>query len=95
MYKRAKYGNKKVELDGYVFDSKAEAARYQDLVLTQAAGDIDLLSCQPKFVLQEGFKDRTGKHERAITYTADFEYWEGSLHVVEDVKSSFTRTEPT
>lgn len=91
MVRRAKYGNRKVEVDGILFDSKAEARRYQELKLLELGGNIADLKRQPLFVLEEGFRDRNGKHERAITYIADFEYVENGVHVVEDVKSAFTR----
>jgi hypothetical protein len=40
---RPKYGNRKTEIDGYLFDSQAEARRYKELKLMQAAGEIDTL----------------------------------------------------
>jgi len=82
-----KYGNKKVIVDGVKFDSKAEAERYRELALLKKAGLIRNLKLQPKFLLQDKFK-YNGKTERAISYIADFEYFdvqEGSF-VVEDVK---------
>jgi hypothetical protein len=48
-YRRHKYGASKVEIDGYRFDSKAEARRYQELVLLQKANRILNLECHPKF----------------------------------------------
>jgi len=80
-----KYGNKKVEIDGYKFDSKAEARRYQELKLLEKAGEITNLELQPKFELVP----KTAKR-RAVTYTADFAYWENGRDVVEDVKSPAT-----
>ena len=96
-----KYGNKKVEIDGYTFDSQAEARRYQELKLLEKAGEITKLQLQPKFELVP----KTKKH-RAVTYTADFMYTEtifayykggsiGSLTVVEDVKSPATAKDKT
>jgi len=85
-----KYGNVKTKLDGYVFDSKAEADRYQQLRLLQKAGQISELEVHPKFVLQWGFRDGMGKWRRAISYEADFQYWEGERFVVEDVKGKRT-----
>ena len=46
-----KYGNKKIQFDGHVFDSKKEARRYRDLLLLQSAGEISDLETQFKFVL--------------------------------------------
>lgn len=84
----SKYGNRKVTLDGYTFDSKAEARRYNELKVLEQAGIIRDLQVHPVFVLQEGFKDRHGKRQRAITYEGDFQYIEVStdVTVVEDVK---------
>lgn len=81
-----KYGNHKVELDGYTFDSKREACHYQDLKLRVAASDISDLLVHPKFLI-------TVNDEKICTYEADFQYRDadGKL-VVEDVKSAATRT---
>jgi hypothetical protein len=68
----AKYHNKKTEIDGHKFDSKKEAAKYSELVLLQKAGEISDIKLQPSFLLQEGFRDKTGYKHRAITYIADF-----------------------
>lgn len=82
-----KYNNKKVMLDGYKFDSKKEARRYQELKLLQVAGKIRDLELQPVFLLQEGFIKHL-KRIRAITYVADFKYidTESNKVIVEDVK---------
>jgi hypothetical protein len=85
-----KYGNKKVEVDGSTFDSKAEARRYEQLKLMLRAGAISELQLQPKYELQPAYRDRTGKHQRAITYSADFAYVENGGVVVEDVKGMET-----
>jgi hypothetical protein len=39
----------KVALDGHVFDSKKEAARYQDLKILELAGVIEDLEVHPKY----------------------------------------------
>jgi hypothetical protein len=91
-----KYGNKKVEIDGYKFDSQAEARRYQELKLLEKAGEITNLELQPKFELVPKTLKR-----RAVTYTADFAYWglddKDPVHtcVVEDVKSPATAKDKT
>ena len=87
--KRSKYGNTKVLADGRKFDSKAEYLRYLLLKNEVEAGAISALSCQPRFVLQEGFKYQ-GKNERAITYIADFMYKRDGKTVIEDVKGRRT-----
>ena len=96
--------------DGTVikFDSKREAARYDELMLMFQAGQIRDLKLQPQFTLQEAYTTPEGKRVRAIRYDADFSYekdgnaigcsgWErvlpdGWMYVVEDVKSKATKT---
>ena len=92
--KRNKYGAKKVEIDGHVFDSKKEGNRYLELKLQQHAGFIMNLELHPKFILQEGFRHK-GKSISSIKFTPDFRYKrkDGEL-VVEDVKGGkATKTE--
>lgn len=77
----SKYHSIRVEQDGYVFDSKAEAARYSELKLLERACAIERLEVHPKFPL-----DVNG--ERVGTYIGDFRYTKLPEHqvVVEDVK---------
>lgn len=84
---RNKYKAKKTLVDGVVFDSKKEAARYQELKLLEKAGIIKDLSLQPNFLLQGSFKCQ-GKTHRKIEYIADFQYYvvKDKKWVVEDVK---------
>ena len=88
----SKYHSKKIKIDGITFDSKAEANRYCELKLLERAGKIKDLSLQHKFELQPSFK-KNGKTIRAITYVADFVYFdfERMAHVVEDVKGFKTK----
>ena len=44
-----KYGNKKVELDGYVWDSIREKEYYQELKLRKLGGDIKKFIVKPTF----------------------------------------------
>ncbi len=97
---RAKYGNKRLTIDGVTWDSKREYQRW--LVLRQAEKDglISELERQPKFELVPAIKEKYVKHlktkdkvcERTaqlpITYTADFRYIKDGNIVVEDVKAS-------
>lgn len=69
----AKYRNKKVQIDMYLFDSIAESRRYKELALLERAGEIKDLQLQPRFLLQESFK-KNGKTYRKIEYIADFMY---------------------
>jgi len=79
-----KYHAARTEVDGIVFASKAEAARYCELKLLQGAGEITGLELQPKFPLIVNGK-------KVATYIADFRYTERGEVVVEDVKSVATR----
>jgi len=85
-----KYHARKVEIDGYQFDSQAEARRYQELLLLEKAGKIARLVVHPRFVLQDSFVRPDGQRVNPITYKADFQYLEREngkvVTVVEDVK---------
>ncbi len=89
---RSKYGNKKITIDGYQFDSLAEARRYEELCLMETAGAIKELFMQPRYELQKPFTDNEGKRHRAIFYIGDFYYVEvkTGLRIVEDVKGKAT-----
>ena len=80
----SKYRAVKTEVDGIVFDSKAEAQRYKDLKLLQRAGAISGLELQPRFPVFVNGK-------KVCTYIADFVYFEGQKRIVEDVKGMKTR----
>jgi hypothetical protein len=94
MTRRAKYGNRRTEYGGHIFDSQAEAQRYMVLRDMVERGDIRDLRLQPVYVLQEGFRGQAGKWYAPITYRGDFEYTdcESGALVVEDVKSKATMT---
>lgn len=95
----SKYNSRKTEVNGVLFDSKKEAARYRALILLMDAGQIKDLKLQPEFTIQEAFKTPQGETVRAIRYRADFSYLrranEGSEEtwerVVEDVKGVRTK----
>jgi hypothetical protein len=75
----SKYNAKKTEIDGYVFDSRAEADFYSTLRLREKAGEITDLVLQPKFpVVVEG--------KKICTYIADFQYNENGKQFIVDVK---------
>lgn len=100
MTTRRKYGNKKVEYCGILFDSKKEKDRYVVLRQAEAEGTIYDLKLQPKFELIPKITEKYIKHlktknkecERTIqlpiTYTADFSYIKDGERVIEDVKAS-------
>lgn len=90
------------------FDSKKEAARYDELMLLLKAKRIKNLKLQPEYTLQEAFTTPEGERIKAVRYRADFSYevlrhnryedYDGVEYVdewepvVEDVKSEGTRT---
>ena len=88
----SKFHSRKTTAYGITFDSKKEANRYGELRLLEMAGKIRELKRQVQFVLQPAFK-KNGKTIRAITYIADFEYYdlEQGKYIVEDVKGYKTK----
>lgn len=84
--KTSKMGNRKVNADGYTFDSEFEYSRYLELLLIEKAGMIRDLRVHPLYVVFDTFKDRFGRKHRAIEHEVDFEYREGDQLVVEDSK---------
>lgn len=95
MERRAKYGNRRVSLDGYEFDSRAESRRYEELRLLQKAGEIGHLVVHPVYEIAPG-ATLSGRRKPPLRYEADFEYMDtNGQRVVEDVKSDATRRNPT
>lgn len=80
-----KYKNEPIDVNGHSFASKAEARRYQVLLLMEQAGEIKNLRLQPKYELIPAFK-KNGKTFRKTEYIADFEYFQDGRTIVEDVK---------
>ena len=81
MYRRngqgRKYGNRKVQIDGYTFDSVKEGNRYIELKYLLAAGKIENLEMQKPYELVPAFRNaKTGKMERPMYYRADFVYFD-------------------
>lgn len=82
-----KYHNKKVTVDGVVFDSKKEAARYKELKTLERLKVISDLKLQVPFELVAPQRRADGKAERAVVYYADFTYRDSDgQFIVEDVK---------
>jgi len=79
--KQNKFHNKKVEIDGFTFDSLKESRRYISLKTLQTIGTIKNLHVHIPFRLS------------VATYICDFVYEnsDGDI-IVEDVKSKATRT---
>lgn len=81
--RKHKYGAVKTEVDGIVFASKKEAARYVELKLAERTGQITNLELQPEYeIVINGIK--CGK------YVADFRYKGAGKVFVEDVKGMKT-----
>lgn len=102
-----KYGNKKITVDGMLFDSKKEAQRYLELKMMQRAGMISNLELQKPYELipaQYETYERYGKNgkklkdgrkciENSCVYKADFSYYdkEKNMLIVEDTKGMKTK----
>ena len=101
-----KYGNRKITINGIMFDSIREANRYRELRLLERAGEIHTLELQKKYVLipaQYETVERYGKKgqrlkdgqrciEKECAYIADFTYFKRSgTFVVEDAKGMRTK----
>ena len=100
--RRRKYGNTKITVNGIQFDSKREAARYQELKLLERAGVISFLERQTKFQLipdqhapsnavytkgpRKGQRKPGKLLEKECSYIADFCYIQNGETVVEDAK---------
>jgi hypothetical protein len=105
---RSKYGARKTVVDGITFDSKKEAKRYRELKLLERAGEICCLRLQVPFELIPAQYEETGEVytkgankgkpkrgkciEKAVTYIADFVYYnsDATVRTVEDVKGMRT-----
>jgi len=95
---RHKYGAVRTERDGYIFASKAEAARYAELKLMEKAGLIESLELQPVFPLRVllttgtfkgAGKALAGEYPTIGKYIADFKYFRlepPTGWIVEEVK---------
>lgn len=82
----SKYRAKRVEVDGIRFDSRAEARRYGELRLLEAAGTISDLKLQVEYPIYL-------KGQYICTYRADFVYFdrEKGEWIIEDVKGVRTQ----
>lgn len=78
-----KFGAKKVEIDGIVFDSMAEGDRYGTLKLLERAKQVRGVTVKPEYPLKV--------NGVLIGYfTPDFGYFEGGRNYVDDVKGVIT-----
>lgn len=87
-----KYGNRRIDTEDGSFDSQKEFRRWKELKLMERAGLITQLSRQTKFELVPNQIEGGKVVERAVTYKADFCYWQDGRFICEDVKSEATKT---
>ncbi len=86
-----KYGNKKTAVDGIMFDSMREAARWQELRLLERAGHIRDLKRQQAFELAPSVKFEGAKRAQpALRLIVDFTYDEHGKRIAEDSKGVIT-----
>jgi hypothetical protein len=87
---KTKFGvaKKKVVIDGITFDSRAEAARYNQLQLLVRTGEISELQVHPEFILVDAFEHPAQGAIKQIAYRPDFKYRDmrSGRTVIEDVK---------
>lgn len=87
----SKYYSRKITRDGETFDSVKEYRRWCELKLLERAGKIRELQRQVKFELIPSQRIKGKVVERACSYVADFAYYDGNNHVVEDTKGFKTK----
>lgn len=94
-FKKSKYHNVKVEVDGIKFDSGREAKRYKALKELQRLGIISELRlqipyelCPAQYVL--GFNGKQICARRSMKYIADFVYIRDRVEIVNDSKGFLT-----
>lgn len=85
---KSKYNSRKVNVDGILFDSQAEANFYYRLKLLLRAGQIEGFCRQARFVITEG---KNG--EKGTEYVTDFiVFLPGGKYRIVDVKGVKTDT---
>lgn len=102
-YKNNKYNNRKIVVNGIVFDSAKEAHRYSELLVLLKAGEISDLKRQVKYTLipPQREPDTVGPRggvrpgrliEHEVSYVADFVYKDkDGNEIVEDTKGFRTK----
>lgn len=87
-----KYHNRKIVREGETYDSVKEYRRAKELELLEKSGAIKDLKRQVRFEIIPSQRGEDGKVvERAVTYVADFVYFEDGKLVVEDTKGFRTK----
>ena len=87
-----KYHNRRIVREGETYDSVKEYRRAKELELLEKGGVIKDLKRQVRFEIIPSQRGEDGKVvERAVTYVADFVYFEDGKLVVEDTKGYRTK----
>ena len=87
-----KYHNRKIVREGETYDSVKEYRRAKELELLEKNGVIKYLKRQVRFEIMPSQRGEDGKVvERAVTYIADFVYFEDGNLIVEDTKGFRTK----
>lgn len=82
--RKNKYNARKTVRDGITFHSTKEANRYGELMILQAAGEINNLEIKPTYHLKH-------KGQLICRYIPDFRYQDNSGKlIIEDVKGRLT-----
>ena len=91
---KSKFQSVECVVDGIKFQSRLEARRYTQLKQMEQEGVIHNLVLQPRFLIQERFKDPySGKVYQPIRYIGDFMYTDQTgQKIVEDTKGFATDT---
>ncbi|MES2395060.1 MAG: DUF1064 domain-containing protein [Bacteroidota bacterium] len=88
----SKYKNKKVEIDGYKFDSIKEGNKYIELKNLKVGGIVKDFTVHPKFSIIEAFEKDGVKH-RVRYYIADFDvYYADGMREIIDIKPYIKKT---
>lgn len=103
-FKKAKFKNKKIEIDGMIFDSIKEGNRYKELKLLERVGEIKDLKmqvpfelvpplCEPSTIGKRGGIKKGKTIENSVVYKADFVYYDNRKQqiIVEDSKGCKTK----
>jgi len=90
-----KYQAHAVRVDGILFDSQREAARYQELKQLALAGVITDLEVHPGWplIVSAIYTEQPRIFQSVGMFHADFKYTRDGQLIVEDVKSKPTKTE--
>ena len=84
--KNPRVNSNKIEIDGYLFDSKSEGKIFVEFKLDPS---IKILELQPEFILVPEFELR-GKKYQAIKFTPDFRILQDEIEWIVEVKSEGT-----